>query len=114
MEFDIVLSSRCLARAHIFEPVWSAVFFQQPSFSICEAASHAALTFGRVWAVEIRNMLVANISEPIIQVSNDAAWGGAVLTNELYSSLQTAQVQYYARVHLPISHRKSLQLGPDG
>ena len=50
--------------AHVLEPVRAAVLAVQPSLSIGEATLGTAPTFGRVGAIEERDMLVADILEP--------------------------------------------------
>jgi hypothetical protein len=60
--------------AHIFEPIWPAVLAIKPGFAVSEAALGAASTLGRIRAVEERNVLVANILEPMENVSFAYAW----------------------------------------
>lgn len=62
----VLLSLRYFPSAHtgIFEPVWPAVFSMKEWFTICQSAGDAALALGRIGAVEERNVLITNISEP--------------------------------------------------
>ncbi len=53
-----------LSHAHVFEPIRSAILFHQPRFAIGKSSSHTTFAFWRVRAVEIGNVLIANISEP--------------------------------------------------
>lgn len=59
------------AHTGIFEPVRPAVFSMEEWFTICQAAGDTALALGRVGAIEERNVLVTNISEPKEQFSID-------------------------------------------
>lgn len=53
------------AHSHIFKPVWSTILLVQPSLAICEPARNTTLALRRIGAIEERNMLIPNISEPI-------------------------------------------------
>lgn len=52
------------AHTGIFKPVRPAVFSMKEWFAICQSASDTALALGSVGAVEERNVLITNISEP--------------------------------------------------
>ncbi len=56
-----MISSSC---AHIFEPVGPTIFLEQEFVPIGKQARLAALTLGRIRAVEERNVLIADIAEP--------------------------------------------------
>jgi hypothetical protein len=61
---DVAADERSSAHANVLEPVWPAVLFVQPCLAIGETAGNATLALGRVGAVEVGNMLVADIAEP--------------------------------------------------
>lgn len=48
-----------------FEPICPAILLVQPR-SIRKSARLAALAFWTRWTVEIRNMLISNITEPVL------------------------------------------------
>lgn len=52
------------AHTGIFEPIRPAVFSMKEWLTICQSAGDTALALGRVGAVEERNVLITNISEP--------------------------------------------------
>ena len=58
-----------LARADIFEPVWSAVFSLQPWFTGVKLTSFTSLALWRIWAIEERDMIITNILEPAETIS---------------------------------------------
>lgn len=53
-----------LAHASELEPVRTAVFSVKEGFTVSETAGDAASALGRVGAVEERDVLVADITEP--------------------------------------------------
>ncbi len=53
-----------LTHAHVFEPVRPAVFLVKEVLPIGEGTRHASFAFIRLGAVEVGNMLVANVAEP--------------------------------------------------
>lgn len=59
------------AHTGIFKPVRPAVFSMKEWFTICQAAGDTTLALGRIGAVEERNVLITNISEPEEQFSID-------------------------------------------
>lgn len=60
---------RRLAQPYVLEPVRPAVFFHQERLAICKPPRCAAAALGRVGAVEIWDVLVADITEPVTFVS---------------------------------------------
>jgi hypothetical protein len=56
-----------LMGAHIFEVVGSAVLLREERFAGVKLTSLAAMAFGRIGAVEIGNMPIANVAEPDIK-----------------------------------------------
>lgn len=57
----------------VFEIVWSAVFLGQKVRAFVEFSRFATGTLGRVGAVEVRDVTVANVSEPKSHASSDIA-----------------------------------------
>lgn len=53
-----------LPRANVLEPVGSAILFLQPWLAGVELAGRAASALGRVGAVEVGDVVVANVAEP--------------------------------------------------
>lgn len=51
-------------RSDVLEIAWSAIFLCQEGLTSVELAGCTARTFGRIWAVEVGDMAVTNISEP--------------------------------------------------
>ena len=70
-------------RPDVFEPIWSTVFLEEESLSIREATRLASSAFGRVRAVEVRDMLVADISEPGGLISFTNLWNETVLSENV-------------------------------
>lgn len=62
---------------NIFEPIWPTVFFSQPRFSCIELSRGTAVAFGRRWAVVVWDVVVANVSEPVLASTlvNEAGYG---------------------------------------
>lgn len=58
-------SSLRSAHAHVLEPIRSAVLLIKEGFAVGKATGGAALALRRVGAVEERDVLVANIAEPV-------------------------------------------------
>lgn len=54
--------------AHVFEPIWPAVFLEKKSLAVGKTARDATLTLGRFRAIEIGYMLVSYITEPEMQL----------------------------------------------
>ena len=54
---------------HILKPVGPAVLLVQPCLAVGEAAGDAALALGGVGAVEVGDVLVADIAEPISEAT---------------------------------------------
>ena len=46
------------------EPIRSTVLFEEKLFPVCKFALFATRAFRRVWAIEVGNVLVADITEP--------------------------------------------------
>lgn len=53
-----------LASADILEPIRSAIFLVQESFSISKSASLAATAFRRIGAIKVWDVLVSDVAEP--------------------------------------------------
>lgn len=64
-----------LSHPHVFEPVRPAVFLVEEVFSIGESSCHASFALLRFGAVEVGNVLVADIAEPATRfVSISKPW----------------------------------------
>ena len=59
----LIFNSAC---THHLEPVRSTIFFVEELFSVGEAALDAAVAFGGVGAIEVGDVLVADVAEPVI------------------------------------------------
>ena len=53
------------AFAHHLEPIGSTIFFIEKFFSICESAFDATVAFWGVGAIEVGNVLIADVAEPV-------------------------------------------------
>jgi hypothetical protein len=114
---NLDMDTRCssnLSHAHIFKPVRSAILLHQPRLSISESCRHATFTFRAIGTVEIGNVLVADVSEPVHRITSASALSGVTVdsgvgthTNGSYSHPQTTPMQYYAPAHPPTSHRRT-------
>ena len=59
-------SPRVSAHAHKFEPIGPAIFLEEPLLAISEATFDATFAFGRIRAVEVWDMLITDVSKPLI------------------------------------------------
>lgn len=99
----------CLTHTDVFEPIPSAVFLLQEGLAFTESASDATLALRRVGAIEVGDVLVTDIAEPI-KIRSACHVGRSSFTNGFCLNLQTEQVQYCGQAHLPISRRRNLLL----
>lgn len=67
---EITGSARPLSRPNIFKPVWSTILFVQPLLPIGEASRNTTLTFRRIWAVKEGDMLIPNVTKPMITITS--------------------------------------------
>ena len=56
--------ARASVHAHVCEPIWSTVLFEEEPFAVREAACNAAFAFGRLGAVEVGDVLISYVAEP--------------------------------------------------
>lgn len=54
---------------HVLEPIGPAVLLEEEVGPVGEQALLAALAFGRVGAVEVGDVLVADVAEPVLSIS---------------------------------------------
>ena len=111
------------AGTHHLEPIRSTVFFVKELLSVCETPLDAAVAFRGIRAIEVGNVLVADVTEPVItrknvSVKNSLSFNGGMkswrtLTSGFYSHLQINPDRYCAPEHPPISHRRTLPLDPN-
>lgn len=56
------------SHTNVFKPVGATIFLEEEFLAVGELARFAALAFGRVGAVEVGDVLVAYVSEPVFEL----------------------------------------------
>src|SRR5690242_6683400 len=110
---------RRLIHANILEPQWSTVLPVEPLLAVGKAARRAALAFRAVWAVEERDVLIADVTEPVDfgfvfeKAERDAVYGcvAPALVEETTGAVEVVEV-ITVDLTAPEAQVADLEIGP--
>lgn len=107
-------------RSHVFKVVGSTVLLREEGFTGVELAWRAARTLGGVRAVEVWDVTVPNVTEPVRlwsvfgPIPANKHLETSARTNELCSRPRRGPERSSGRVHHPISRRRTRLRGRGG
>lgn len=110
-------SGQRLACPRVFKPVWSTILILEERLASVELSRFAIWAFRWIWAVEVGDVLISDITEPestiLIGIYLTRLLRSGWLTNECYWRLQTKPMQLSGLGHHPNARRRNLRRGRD-